>query len=487
LSLTDEELTNIIKNKNIMELYRLPNTDSIDTLVEKLGYIDIDNTPAGRRLSDENENDLINEAFNALLDLISDENLQNKLKDLSTKEKTDLLSRLKTNIKNIHDIKDQKDILGHIAFVLMLISLTGRLGIDRLRQFDYEATPVVRVILNFLDEASLITASSSDNLNIDPGLVALAAQIAISIISLKNPDHKYKNSLATLGPVIPLLVLDYFINNSVSNNSLSYLMSNFFSVGVEMRSIKIAEARAAAEAEARAVAPAAAEAEARAVAPAGSGAEAEARAVAPAGSGAEAEARAVAPAGSGAASSSSGLGAASSSSGLGGTPAGDLSAVELSVEEVKSDAAAEAVISASEILNRNINTDDIFLLNIGNFNYQKTKNQVLENLNEAIAIKNLPGSFKRELQKIKEDENHNIIDQSIIDQNFRSKMYREYLLHKHPLDGNFFHLNMINFEKVIQALKNLAPPNTHVLGVLKKSDLAINLDDRVPLWDPAEI
>jgi hypothetical protein len=40
---------------------------------------------------------------------------------------------------------------------------------------------------------------------------------------------------------------------------------------------------------------------------------------------------------------------------------------------------------------------------------------------------------------------------------------------------------------VIQALKNLAPPNTHVLGVLKKSDLAINLDDRVPLWDPAEI
>jgi gas vesicle protein len=272
--------------------------------------------------------------------------------------------------------------------------------------------------LNFLDEASLITASSSDNLNIAPGLVALAAQIAISIISLKNPDHKYKNSLATLGPVIPLLVLDYFINNSVSNNSLSYLMSNFFSVGVEMSSIKIAEARAAAEASA----PIANE-------------------------------RSELHGG--------GLGAAAaSSSGLGGAP---------EVEEVKSDAAA--LLSASKILMKNIDTKtSAFLPNINESNYQETKNQVLKNMDTAIAIQNLPETFKKELEKIKKElnnENHNIIDQSIIDQNFRSKMYNEYFLHKQMCDGNNFHLNMIDFEKVIQALKNLAPPNASDTTVAK--------------------
>ncbi len=380
-----------------MELYRLPKTDSIDKLLRALDS----HTPSGRRLSYENE-----KAFTALLDLISDKELRDKLDNLSPQEKTALLSRLKTNIQ---DIKYQKDLLGYIAFALILISVFGRLGIDILRQFDYEAPPLVRLILNCLDEVSLIPASISDNLNIAPsfiapGLAALA-QILISIISSKYPDHKYKKSLATFVPVIPLLVLDYFINKSVSNNSLSYLISNFFSVGVEMSSIKIAEARAAAAVESDA---ASVESDAAPVAALAAAEAEEARAAKRVEAAAEARADAKA--------------------------------------EARAEARAEAVISASERLNKNIKTNDSFFLNIDNFNHITTKKQVLENLDEAIAIQNLPESFKSELEKIKKDLN--------IYPYFRFNMYKKYLYNStFNIKGNDFHINMIYFEKVIQALE----------------------------------
>ena len=207
-----------------MEVYRLATTDKINNLLKALDSY----TPAGRRLSDDD----INKCLNNLFELISDESLGNNLVNLSPENKINLINILKTNIGNIKNIKDHKELLGTIAFVLILTSLSSRLGVIALNTLGYRVPSIFNLLSQALDEASLIPAFMSDDLNLLPPTLALVFQIAISCDTLGNPEHKYRNLFATFIPVISLLALDAYSNKT--KNSLSYLGSNVLSIVAEL-------------------------------------------------------------------------------------------------------------------------------------------------------------------------------------------------------------------------------------------------------------
>ncbi|MDA7563865.1 hypothetical protein N8762_00060 [Candidatus Marinamargulisbacteria bacterium] len=223
-------------------------------------------SPSGRRLDDTSNK--TGEAFTALSDLIDDENLKKSINNLNDDEKIELLAKIKKSIEteNIQDHINKKDAVGKIAFAFMLISVLGRIAMDVSSASGYKPNPILnhiaRSIFNLFDEASIVCSYSADDLNMLSPVIALAIQIVISAARAEKTDAKYKKAfLATVGPVIPLLLIDYFLNNFDNNSVSSYLVSNGLTLATELARIRIGETptEAAAAVEAAAVEAAAVE------------------------------------------------------------------------------------------------------------------------------------------------------------------------------------------------------------------------------------